>query len=123
MPEYNLTHNFFRIVNIYGDILKIIEENQLTYGDYDCLKDLLNRGIDGSTKERSKKHKDLAFFADEALDLNDFDFIKYDNIIPDGKYPIYDKDDYVIANEFDIGYERNKEVYLKKLELIRQGKL
>lgn len=123
MPKYNLTHNFFHIANIYGDILKIIEENELTYGDYDCLQDLLARGIDGSTRERSKKHKDLAIFADSALDLNDYDFIKYDNIIPGGKYPLYDKDDFVLTNKYDPGYERNKEVYLKKLELIKQGKL
>lgn len=121
MPKDHLTHNIFYIANAYADILKIIEKYNLTYGDYDLLQHLLEYGIDGSTQERSKRHKDLALFKDEALNLNDYDYIKYDNIIPDGKYPIFDDNDYFIKNPYMVGYKYEKETYLKSLSL--QGKL
>lgn len=86
------------------------------------MQHLLEYGIDGSTQERSERHKDLALFKDEALNLNDYDYIKYDNIIPEGKHPLFD-DDYFIKNPYNVGYEHEKEIYLKRLELIHQGKL
>lgn len=98
---WKLTHNIFYIGNVYADILKIIEKYNLTYGDWDCLQNIMKYSIEGSCKSRAEKLKDgVSFREAEPQDFSDYDYIKYDNVIPEGKYPIYDKDDYFIKNPY-----------------------
>lgn len=96
---WNFTHNIFYLYNVYADILKVLEKHNLTYGDWDALQNILEYSIDSSTRKRSERHMDLISFREEdPPDLSDYDLIKYDNIVPNGKYPIFDDDDYFIKN-------------------------
>lgn len=98
---WNQTHNIFYLYNVYADILKVMEKHGLTYGDWDALQNLLEYGIDSSTQKRSEKHTDLMSFRDEEPpDLSDYDLIKYNIVVPQGKYPIFDNDDYFIKNPY-----------------------
>lgn len=96
---WNTTHNIFYLYNVYADVIKVLEKHNLTYGDWDALQNLLEYGIDGSSKFRAAKHIDAVSFREEDPPiLTDYDLIKYDNLVLDGKYPIFDDDDYFIKN-------------------------
>lgn len=98
---FNTKHNIFYIGNAYADIVKIIEKYNLTYGDWDCLQNLLEYGIASSCKSRAEKYPDLINLRDtDPDDFSDEDLILYGNIISNSKYPLFDQDDYFIKNPY-----------------------
>lgn len=96
---WNLTHNILYLTNVAADILKVIEKHGVTYGDWPGLQNVLEYTIAGSNENLAKNYKDLCnFTGKEPPCFEDEDPILYANVIPNGKYPVYDDDDYFIQH-------------------------
>ena len=77
------------LANIYADIVKLLDSHEVKYREWDYIHELLICAIDMSSQHRPK-HPGTIDFSDRKYPmLCDESVIKYENVVPSGKYPIF----------------------------------